>query len=218
MTIPNRDELENDLAARLAKAQVRNKRLLLDALGTAVEIAAITAALWDEIAANYRAALQPALESAYVASASASMESGVGIAWDVFNERAARWASDYTYELVRGITDNDKRFLQAAVESFYRDKLTLGDLTDKITRQYSPLRAELIAITETTRASVEGDRAYVNELRNMGAKLRGIVETNLDERVCIVCGGKQGMNITEAGYPPFHPRCRCNVRYVNEVG
>lgn len=215
--IVHRDEWELDIASRLSKAMGKNRRALLDALGANVEVDAITAALWDEIAANYRAALQPALEKAFIASTNASMEAGVGIAWDLINERAARWASDYSFELVRGIVDNDRKLLQAAVDSFYRDKLTLGDLTDKLSRQYSPVRAEMIAITETTRAAVEGDRLYVAELAKMGARMRGIVETNADERVCAVCGPKQGTDVSVSGYPPFHVRCRCNVRYVNEV-
>lgn len=222
----NRDEREIDTSTALAKAQAKARRALLDALGEAVLLASVTSAVWDEIAALYRAALQPALETTFVAAAQASMSAGVSISWDLVNQRAAEWASSYSFELVRGIVDNDKRFLQSAVDSFYRDKLSLGDLADKLaryklddklTRYYGAVRAEMIAVTETTRAAVEADRLYVGELRKMGAQMRGIVETNQDEKVCIVCGPKHGKDVTEVGYPPFHPRCRCNVRYVNEV-
>lgn len=213
----NRDERELDTSSAVAKAQSKARRVLLDALGEAVVLAGVTSAVWDEIAALYRAALQPALETTFVAAAQASIEAGVSISWDLVNQRAAEWASNYSFELVRGMVDNDRRFLQTAVDSFYRDKLSLGDLSDKLLRHYGAVRADMIAVTETTRAAVEADRLYAGELRKLGAQMRGIVETNQDEKVCIVCGPKQGNDVSDAGYPPFHPRCRCNVRYVNEV-
>lgn len=213
----NRDELETTLAARLSKAMRAIKGLLMAALGADVVAANVTNDVWDSVSREYTAAAIPALENTFVAASFGMMDTGAGIAIDGINARAASWATQYGYELVRGITDNDRKYLQAAVESFYRDGLTLGDLTDKIARQYSPVRAEMIAITETTRAAVEGDRYYVQELGKLGAKMRGVVETNADERVCPVCGGKQGADVMTAGYPPYHPRCRCTVRYVNEV-
>lgn len=213
----NRSEAETELATRVSKAQAKVKRTILAALGDTVEIAALTAAVWQEVETAYRAAIQPALENVFVEAVQAQVGAGVGIAWDMVNERAAQWASSYSFELVKEMVDADKRFLQTAISSFYQDGLTLGDLMDKVGRQYSPIRAEMIAITETTRAAVEGDRLYANELRKLGARLRGIVETNQDERVCEVCGPKQDQDVSVAGYPPYHPRCRCNVRYVNEA-
>jgi len=213
----NRDELETTFAARLSKAMRTIKNLLLTALGKDVVAANVTNDVWDTVSKEYTAAAIPALENTFVTATFTMMDAAAGIAVDGVNERAASWAAQYGYDLVRGITDNDRKYLQTAVESFYRDGLTLGDLTDKVARQYSPVRAEMIAVTETTRAAVEGDRYYVQELGKLGAKMRGIVETNVDERVCPVCGGKQGADVMTAGYPPYHPRCRCTVRYVNEV-
>ena len=213
----NRDERETETSSTLGRALSSVRRLILNTLGAAVAIEAVTSAVWDEIAALYRAAVQPELEKTFVAAATASLDAGVGISWDLVNQRAAEWASSYSFELVRGIVENDKRFLQTAVDAFYRDKLTLGDLSDKLMRQYGAIRAEMIAVTETTRASVEADRLYVSELRKLGARMRGIVETNQDEKVCPVCGPKQGADVVDVGYPPFHVRCRCMVRYVNEV-
>ena len=213
-----RDEQEQSFAARVSKALRSIKTYLLGVLGAKVAQDALTSEVWQNVSQQYSAAVIPALETTFVWAVEVMVGTGAGVAWDGVNERAASWAAQYGYELVKGITDNDRRYLQSAIESFYRDGLTLGDLTDKIARQYSPIRAEMIAVTETTRASIEGDRYYVAELSKMGAKMRGIVETNVDERVCGICGPKQGTDVAVSGYPPYHVRCRCNVRFVNEVG
>lgn len=213
-----RDEQEQAFASRIAKALRSIKTYILGVLGADVAKDALTNEVWQNVSQQYAAAVIPALETTFVGAVEVMVGTGAGVAWDGVNERAASWASQYGFELVKGITDSDRRYLQSAIDSFYRDGLTLGDLTDKIARQYSPIRAEMIAVTETTRASVEGDRYYVAELAKMGARMRGIVETNVDERVCGICGPKQGTDVALAGYPPYHVRCRCNVRYVNEVG
>lgn len=213
-----RDEQEQAFAARVAKALRSIKTYILGVLGAKVAQDALTNEVWQNVSQQYSAAVIPALETTFVNAVTVMMDTGAGVAIELVNERAASWASQYGFELVKGITDSDRKYLQAAVDSFYRDGLTLGDLTDKIARQYSPIRAEMIAVTETTRASVEGDRYYVAELSKMGARMRGIVETNVDERVCSICGPKQGTDVAVSGYPPYHVRCRCNVRYVNEVG
>lgn len=213
-----RDEQEQAFASRIAKALRSIKTYILGVLGADVAKDALTNEVWQNVSQQYAAAVIPALETTFVGAVEVMVGTGAGVAWDGVNERAASWASQYGFELVKGITDSDRRYLQSAIDSFYRDGLTLGDLTDKIARQYSPIRAEMIAVTETTRASVEGDRYYVAELAKMGAKMRGIVETNGDERVCGICGPKQGTDVAVSGYPPYHVRCRCNVRYVNEVG
>lgn len=214
----NRDERETETSSSLSKALSKVKRLILDALAVTVAIDAITSEVREEIETIYRAALTPELERTFIAAATSSIEAGVGISWDLVNIRAAEWANSYSFEVVKQIVNNDVRYLQKAIETFYRDNLTLGQLADKLTAyQYSPARAVSIAVTETTRAAVEADRLYVSELRKLGARMRGIVETNQDEKVCVVCGPKQGADVVDVGYPPFHVRCRCMVRYVNEV-
>lgn len=93
----------------------------------------------------------------------------------------------------------------------------LSDFQRALSRIFSPARAEIIAITEITRAEVEGDRAYANALAKLGYALIGLVFTQQDERTCLVCGAKHKRRAVEVGYPPFHPRCRCVVLYRYEV-
>ncbi len=77
---------------------------------------------------------------------------------------------------------------------------------------FSPVRAERIAVTETTRAVVEGERAYVAELeRETGQRMIPIWMTANDERVCPICAPRNEKPIKDGVYPPGHVGCRCGV-------
>jgi hypothetical protein len=110
---------------------------------------------------------------------------------------------------VKDITDNRRRFLQRSINDFYRTGMTMGDLRTRLSREFGVVRSEMIAATETTRAIVEGERTYVNELRKQGVQVRNVVQTSSDERVCPKCSPKQGKDPDEVGYPPYHVSCRC---------
>jgi hypothetical protein len=69
----------------------------------------------------------------------------------------------------------------------------------------------MIAVTEVTRASVEGERAQVRELAAQGVVLVATWQTANDELVCPVCGPRNGRREGDGwdSPPPAHPRCRC---------
>jgi len=82
-------------------------------------------------------------------------------------------------------------------------------------------RAEIIAITETTRAAVEGERGVIAELEQHGIRMYPVWMTRNDELVCPICAPRNGKpiqpgNETNGEYPPAHPRCRCGVGWVQE--
>jgi hypothetical protein len=104
--------------------------------------------------------------------------------------------------------------LNEIIPRFYEEGWNLGQLRTDLERYYSPVRAEMIAVTETTRAAVEGERALVEALqKESGIGMAPIWQTSNDERVCPICGPKHGKHITDGQYPPAHPRCRCWVTY-----
>jgi ribosomal protein S2 len=84
-------------------------------------------------------------------------------------------------------------------------------LKDSLSSLFGPVRAEIIAITEVTRAAVEGERAMVAEVAKQGIQMVAVWNTNNDEIVCPICAPlnqkKQGEAWTFP--PPAHPRCRC---------
>jgi hypothetical protein len=95
--------------------------------------------------------------------------------------------------------------------------MNLDQLSERITPLFGRQRAEAIAITEVTRASSEGERQYADALQTQGVRLIAIHQTNTDDRVCPICGPRNGEPITDGRYPPLHPRCRCFVTHKVEV-
>ena len=209
-----RERVEARLARALAKDGGQIARELLDLLGDPPQLANITSETWQTIADRYSGALSPVMEQVFVDAAGQMMRgTGFGMDWGLVNQAAADWSRQYTYNLVRGINATNQQLLQSAVNDFFNTSMTNADLRARLLRAYGPVRAEMIATTEVTRAAVEGEREIVNELGRQGALMKAIHQTAHDERVCPICGPRHGQEITDGRYPPLHPRCRCFVIY-----
>ena len=109
---------------------------------------------YEGLAEELRAAVQPELSALMVDNAlRLSVEVGIGFDPAIINTEALRWAREYSYDLVRGLTDTTRRQLQEAVTSFVQTPgMTIGDIESLIEPAFGPVRAEMIAVTETTRA------------------------------------------------------------------
>lgn len=139
----------------------------------------------------------------------------LSIDWQLANNAAAAWARRYGFELVRGMVDTTRDRLQREIADFITNSETMPQLTRRLKDVFGPVRAELVAVTETTRAFAEGNRAAWRE--------SGIIEqrewrTANDELVCPICGPLAntvaGLDESFGGGidgPPAHPRCRCWV-------
>jgi SPP1 gp7 family putative phage head morphogenesis protein len=70
-------------------------------------------------------------------------------------------------------------------------------------------RVEMIARTETLRAHNQGRLKFYEQAGVKKVKWL----TAADERVCDVCGPRDGKVFDLAGFtsPPRHPRCRCQA-------
>jgi SPP1 gp7 family putative phage head morphogenesis protein len=74
---------------------------------------------------------------------------------------------------------------------------------------FGPVRAELIGVTEVTRAYQQGSVAAWKEA---GIIKKKEVRVSEDELVCPICAPKNGKQYDlddPAGDSPFHVRCRC---------
>lgn len=212
--LPNREDLAAMLAQRLAREFASIRRLVMERLGDPPDIARLTPELWREIEQRLNGAVLPALSQAFVDATDAQANAlGVGVDFDLANERAQRWARQYTFELVRGVNQTSQRQLQTIISNFFDRGVTMGDTRAAIAQLYGPTRAEMIAQTEITRAAVEGERQAAAELEAQGVRLRPIHQTNVDDMVCAICGPRHGQEITDGRFPPLHPRCRCWVAY-----
>lgn len=208
--LPNRADLEASLARKLGRTGNSELRRLMDALGDPPLMTNIPSDFWEAMRREYESALIGTLETIFLEQVAAET-AAIGIAWDIANTRAADWATQYGFDLVSRLTDTRRRLLQQSVADFNRTGMSLGDLRSRLENEFGAVRAEMIAVTETTRAAAEANREYVGYLRRQGAQMRELVQTSNDERVCPICGPKQDQDPNEVGigYPPFHPRCRC---------
>lgn len=143
---------------------------------------------------------------------------GIGTDWALVNDAVRDWAKRYTFELVGGITNTSRTFLQKAVADWIESGQPLDSLISDVERMFSRNRAEMIAITEVTRAFAEGNLAswkasgVVNGKRWMTAE---------DELVCPICAplanSEAELNGNFEGNldsPPAHIRCRCWVQPI----
>lgn len=173
--------------------------------------------------------LFPILFKAAISGAQDALEElttiGIGVDWGLVNEAVRDWAKRYTYDLVSGITETSKKFLQEAEAEWIESGAPLDVLIDQITPMFGSVRAEMIAVTETTRVFAAGNLAT---WRTSGVVKKKKWYTAEDELVCPICGpladtepiGIDDSWLTPDGPvdgPPAHVRCRCWVQPVVEV-
>lgn len=228
--IENRDELERRLARKLGKLNRVQLGRLLEYLGDPPLIANVPASFWDEAGMELAQALAPFLEEVYIEQSLELMNSQpIGIDPALINWNAVNWATDYTFDLVKGIDETSRQTLQRVVGDYYEKGQTMGaafdelakaesynTLTRRLERTWSPARAEMIAVTEITRAATEGERMIARELNKEGVQMIPIWHTNNDALVCSICAPRNGQEIKDDLYPPAHPRCRCWIGYTAE--
>lgn len=142
----------------------------------------------------------------------------LGFDWTLVLGEARDWAKNHAGELIKQINETSKTHVQNKVSQWF-DK---GDSLDKLISDLEPLfgasRAEVIAVTEATRAAAMGQHM---SLMASGVCDKIIWQTTVDELICDICGPRN--ETTSAlgkpdfggiGLPPAHPRCRCFVRPV----
>jgi SPP1 gp7 family putative phage head morphogenesis protein len=146
---------------------------------------------------------------------------GIGINWDLANEAARRWAWSYATRWTAQLVASTRRQMQLEITRWIDNGETLPQLIKRLTPLFGEKRAELIAVTEVTRAFAEGNmRAW----RETGVVQKRRWNTANDELVCPICGPLNGKVVgmdepfaPGIDSPPAHPRCRCWLTPVVEV-
>lgn len=169
------------------------------------------AANLDALGAKLQGAIVPAL-SEYLLDQAQELAFAIGPDVDpaFMQSQATSWSATYTAGLIRGLTDRTRAVVEQAV-STYRDTpgMTREQLLRLLRPAFGAVRAEMIAITELTRAAAQASVFYQEELGKLGVDMERVWRTANDERVCPVCGPRNGRVVEEL--PPAHPRCRCGV-------
>lgn len=206
--LADRAAREAALARRLGKAMSEARKLLLQA----VEDGVVDENEWRAIAGAFQSALQMELESTALAAGMAAAESlGVGVDSAALHARAIEWARQYSYELVTKLSDTNRALLQETISDYFASRLTLADVEARLVQAFGPVRAEMISVTEITRAVSQGEIAFQDELRQMGLQPVLVWNTASDSLTCPLCGPLNGkaQNDGWVNPPPQHPRCRC---------
>lgn len=221
MDVLNRDEIERRLARVLSRDLRAEMGKLLDYLGDPPDLSKVPYEYWQNGWKDIQRDVEPILVDTFISQAESLMNSvGIGSDWGHFNMIAADWGRTYTYDLVRGIKGTTRsaleKLLQKNVPGYFEEGLTSKELARRLEPQFGAVRSEMIAVTETTRAAVEGERAYVQELvKETGREMVPIWLTANDEiaEACPICWPKHEKPITDGQFPPAHPRCRCGVAW-----
>lgn len=211
-----RDEFERRLIRAVARANSGVRREIAALLGDPPTLDALTPEVWDDIMRRMGDAMRPDLEEAFLEAGARLMTTlGVSIDDSIINRAAMEWARTYSYELVRGMNDRRQRDLQNLFGSFFEQPMSNEELQRYLVREFGPVRAEMIGITEVTRAISEGEKRVVDTLQGQGVGLVAVWQTMEDERVCPICGPRndQAQGTNWINLPPAHPRCRCLVRW-----
>ena len=168
--------------------------------------------LWAVIAALYIATFMSGVESG-IEELPDELRPLVNV--ESFNNLAMNYARQYKYTLINRINDTTRTGAQRTIFEWMQDntdKLTLAALLLII---FSDARARTIARTEVTRIFALGNSAAwqaagIKRVRWM---------TQRDERVCPVCGPRDGIVIginDLSNFPPVHQNCRCWIIPIDE--
>ena len=211
-----KDEIERELLRLLKEALGSQFEEILRLLGDPPDLTKLPPDFWTKLTAEMAAKARPILEKAARQAAKRMIvEEGIGVDWTLVAEDAARWASQYSYELVTGITNTTQRILRDNVARFIQEPgRTIGDLAKDLEPCFGKMRAQMIGVTETTRAFSEGTNITQKRLEESDIRMTRIWNTCVDEIVCPVCGPLEGKPETEWANnfptgPPAHPNCRC---------
>jgi hypothetical protein len=149
--------------------------------------------------------------------------------WEITNAAAEQFARSYSFELVSGIQNTSRAYLQDTIGDWIQSGDPLPVLTEKINAggYFGPVRSEMIAVTETTRAYAEGNREYWN---NTGVVDGKTWRTAFDDVVCELCIPLEGATAplngwtwtnpagetieTDPRQPPRHVNCRCWIQPI----
>lgn len=134
--------------------------------------------------------------------------------FNLVNDEAINFATQYRFDLIKGITETTRRQVSQAITNWIREGSPLDSLMARLEPVFGAVRAEMIAVTETTRVYSQGNQMAWESTGVVGGM---VWETVADDLVCEICGP---MNDTEIGIgdidamPPAHPRCRCRTKPV----
>jgi SPP1 gp7 family putative phage head morphogenesis protein len=148
-----------------------------------------------------------------------------GFNFDSTDPRAVDWVRDHAGETIDGINADTREQIRDVIEDAFSDQFDVDDLTNEIANIIGDdARAEVIARTETMRASNEGQLEAWDQAKDAGL-LTGTESKEWivtpDDRLCPICEPMDGITVgldenfdvdgDQVDAPPAHPNCRCTI-------
>ena len=239
--IPNRDELEAQIAKLLGKYNRQELAKLMELMKNQPMLANVPNEFWSTSQRELVKILMPFSETVYLAAAERMLETiPIGVDWALVNTAAADWARSYSTLLAGQINTTSRGAVASSIRnsiaSFFEEGLTMGelearlaadpnlaklftsDVRDRLGRVYGPRRAAMIARTEVTNAAMQGEVGIINELARDGIHMIAVWQTSKDELVCPICAPRQGKKKGDGWYSETaaHPSCRCWINHEFE--
>ncbi len=217
--LTDRGAYEEALAKELAEAMGIQYEEAIELLGYPPDVNRLTESHWEKHRGKLIAILSLGLMNVFT-EAAVGMSRGLSYELDPADvqAQAAEWAGRYAGELVSGIEATTRNRLARLISTAVENEWQIERITEALTPLYGPVRAEMIAVTEVTRAITEGELAIIRDLERQGIRMLARWQTQEDERVCPICSPRNEQLQGEGWYdtPPAHPRCRCWITYELE--
>lgn len=225
MDLKNRAQIEVEFAAKLSRLQTRHRAELANLIGFPPDITRVPADFWGRVEQESQQDVTATLILIFVRSAVQHAGDAFAVAAE---SRANAWASKQGRTLAANMASNVQQRLQHASRRWEQitqrvatggAPLAKSDVASALSDILGEIRAESIAITETTAAASAGSEAAIAD--TIGLSEADTWYTASDQRVCPICSPLHGTprpfwsRFFPAG-PGAHPRCRCWIQYANE--
>ena len=215
--IINLREVERRLARVLSRGLSAEGDKLISFLGDPPDLGKVPAEYWQTGWKYIQKEAEPILVDVFVQQAQVAMENyGIGPSdWIVIINDAADWAREHLDNELQRLFNRNYEGVSRLVSKYYENGMSRMELIAELDKIYkNPVRSEMIAITETTRAAVGGENALVKEIeKESNIHLIPIWMTDRSGHVCPDCLARDNLPITDGIEPPLHPRCNCRVRH-----
>lgn len=142
---------------------------------------------------------------------------GIEVDWSLVDSGVKRAAKEFSENIAKQITKTNLTAFSNSFSTWLDSGEPLDSLTESLEVFYGPVRAEMIAVTETTRAFAEANRVAWRQHKVKQFRFNTVV----DDVVCPICEPEDGKiydieNTTKT--PPLHVRCRCYTSPIIDTG
>ncbi len=185
---------------------------------------------WDEERVKLFEVLFPVISSSTLKGAASGIElfglAELGVDFTLVNQAAIDFAATHTAEVVAQITDTNVRAFVDAFNPWLESGEPLPALIESLAPNYGAVRAEMIAVTETTRAFAKGNIIAWKETRAVeGKKWMTAQDDLVDDAICkplatteVPLDSAWDTPVGSLEEPPAHVRCRCWLQPVRKMG